>query len=214
MAVEVGRLRSFLHAGQEKADLAVLLKDLETSCSDVRQFCKKIRRRMPGTDAPGIPAALAYGPQVAVTTTPSQLRPPRLGFLLTLHLCPQVSDTLSDCRKHLTWVVAVLQEVAAAGAQMMSPLGEQEGLSAAKLEDVAFKAGEQVRTRATGTRGRTRTSANPPVSSADLRLAGGRPLRASASVLWHRHSNHEQDGHRHAGGRIRLREASEQGNSP
>ncbi|XP_075905626.1 dynactin subunit 1 isoform X3 [Nelusetta ayraudi] len=118
MAVEVGRLRAFLHAGQEKADLAVLLHDLETSCSDVRQFCKKIRRRMPGTDAPGIPAALGFG--------------------------PQVSDTLSDCRKHLTWVVAVLQEVAAAGAQMMSPLGEQEGLSAAKLEDVAFKAGEQI----------------------------------------------------------------------
>lgn len=118
MAVEVGRLRAFLHAGQEKADLAVLLKDLETSCSDIRQFCKKIRRRMPGTDAPGIPAALSFR--------------------------QQVSDTLSDCRKHLTWVVAVLQEVAAAGAQMMSPLGEQEGLSAVKLEDVAFKAGEQI----------------------------------------------------------------------
>uniref|UniRef100_A0A8C2ZUR0 Dynactin subunit 1 n=1 Tax=Cyclopterus lumpus TaxID=8103 RepID=A0A8C2ZUR0_CYCLU len=118
MAVEVGRLRAFLHTGQEKADLAVLLKDLETSCSDIRQFCKKIRRRMPGTDAPGIPAALNFGQQVC--------------------------DTLSDCRKHLTWVVAVLQEVAAAGAQMMSPLGEQEGLSAVKLEDVAFKAGEQV----------------------------------------------------------------------
>ncbi|XP_058472370.1 dynactin subunit 1 isoform X7 [Solea solea] len=118
MAVEVGRLRSFLHAGQEKADLAVLLKDLETSCSDIRQFCKKIRRRMPGTDAPGIPAALNFG--------------------------QQVSDTLSDCRKHLTWVVAVLQEVAAAGAQMMSPLAEQDGLTAVKLEDVAFKAGEQI----------------------------------------------------------------------
>ncbi|XP_073338959.1 dynactin subunit 1 isoform X2 [Pagrus major] len=118
MAVEVGRLRAFLHTGQEKADLAVLLKDLETSCSDIRQFCKKIRRRMPGTDAPGIPSALNFG--------------------------QQVSDTLSDCRKHLTWVVAVLQEVAAAGAQMMSPLGEQEGLSAVKLEDVAFKAGEQI----------------------------------------------------------------------
>ncbi|XP_034015757.1 dynactin subunit 1 isoform X3 [Thalassophryne amazonica] len=118
MAVEVGRLRAFLHAGQEKADLAVLLKDLETSCSDIRQFCKKIRRRMPGTDASGIPAALNFG--------------------------QQVSDTLSDCRKHLTWVVAVLQEVAAAGAQMMSPLGEQDGLSAVKLEDVAFKAGEQI----------------------------------------------------------------------
>ncbi|XP_056868019.1 dynactin subunit 1 isoform X10 [Takifugu flavidus] len=118
MAVEVGRLRAFLHVGQEKADLAVLLKDLETSCSDIRQFCKKIRRRMPGTDAPGIPAALSFG--------------------------QQVSDTLSECRKHLTWVVAVLQEVGAAGAQMMSPLGEQEGLAAGKMEDVAFKAGEQI----------------------------------------------------------------------
>ncbi|XP_038135401.1 dynactin subunit 1 isoform X5 [Cyprinodon tularosa] len=118
MAVEVGRLRAFLHAGQEKADLAVLLKDLETSCSDIRQFCKKIRRRMPGTDAPGIPAALNFG--------------------------QQVSDTLSDCRKHLTWVVAVLQEVAAAGAQMITPLSEQDGLAAVKLEDVAFKAAEQI----------------------------------------------------------------------
>ncbi|KAI4803753.1 hypothetical protein KUCAC02_025402 [Chaenocephalus aceratus] len=118
MSVEVGRLRAFLHAGQEKSGLAVLLKDLETSCSDTRQFCKKIRRRMPGTDAPGIPAALSFGQQVC--------------------------DTLSDCRKHLTWVVAVLQEVAAAGAQMVSPLGEQEGLAAVKLEDVAFKAGEQI----------------------------------------------------------------------
>ncbi|KAJ8335736.1 hypothetical protein SKAU_G00390780 [Synaphobranchus kaupii] len=118
MAVEVGRLRAFLHGGQEAADLAILLKDLETSCSDIRQFCKKIRRRMPGTDVPGIPAALTFGQQVA--------------------------DTLMDCRKHLTWVVAVLQEVAAAGAQMIAPLGEQEGLSALKLEDMAFKAGEQI----------------------------------------------------------------------
>uniref|UniRef100_A0A674JD62 Dynactin subunit 1 n=1 Tax=Terrapene triunguis TaxID=2587831 RepID=A0A674JD62_9SAUR len=99
MGVEVGRLRSFLQTGQEASDLAILLKDLETSCSDIRQFCKKIRRRMPGTDAPGIPAALGFG--------------------------QQVSDTLLDCRKHLTWVVAVLQEVAAAGAQMIAPSGLQ-----------------------------------------------------------------------------------------
>uniref|UniRef100_A0A7M4EFG3 Dynactin subunit 1 n=1 Tax=Crocodylus porosus TaxID=8502 RepID=A0A7M4EFG3_CROPO len=118
MSVEVGRLRSFLQAGQEASDLAILLKDLETSCSDIRQFCKKIRRRMPGTDAPGIPAALGFG--------------------------QQVSDTLLDCRKHLTWVVAVLQEVAAAGAQMIAPLTENEGLLAVKLEDLAFKASEQI----------------------------------------------------------------------
>lgn len=55
-----------------------------------------------------------------------------------------MSDTLLDCRKHLTWVVAVLQEVAAAGAQMIAPLAENEGLLAVKLEDLAFKASEQV----------------------------------------------------------------------
>ncbi|XP_075429679.1 dynactin subunit 1 isoform X2 [Ascaphus truei] len=118
MGVEVSRLRAFLHPGQEASDLAILLKDLETSCSDIRQFCKKIRRRMPGTEAAGIPAALGFG--------------------------PQVSDTLLDCRKHLKWVVAVFQEVAAAGAQMIAPLGENEGLQALKLEDVAFKAAEQI----------------------------------------------------------------------
>ncbi|XP_030635989.1 LOW QUALITY PROTEIN: dynactin subunit 1a [Chanos chanos] len=118
MSVEVGRLRAFLHSGQEGAGLSVLLKDLDTSCGDIRQFCKKIRRRMPGTDVPGIPAALAFP--------------------------PQVSETLAECRKHLSRVVAVLQEVAAAGAQMIAPMGEQEGLSALKLEDVAFKTVEQV----------------------------------------------------------------------
>lgn len=64
MAVEVGRLRAFLQVGEEETLFSVLLKDLDTSCSDIRQFCKKIRRRMPGTDAPGIPAALNFGHQV------------------------------------------------------------------------------------------------------------------------------------------------------
>uniref|UniRef100_A0A8B9ZSH6 Dynein associated protein domain-containing protein n=1 Tax=Anas zonorhyncha TaxID=75864 RepID=A0A8B9ZSH6_9AVES len=136
MGVEVCRLRAFLQAGQEASDLAILLKDLETSCSDIRQFCKKIRRRMPGTDAPGIPAALGFG--------------------------QQVSDTLLDCRKHLTWVVAVLQEVAAAGAQLIAPLphrgapgGEPGGASV--------------------------------LSRADLRHPGHQPLRVPAAVLQHPH---------------------------
>lgn len=118
MGVEVARLRAFLAAGQETSGLAVLLKDLDTSCSDIRQFCKKIRRRMPGTDVAGVPAALSFG--------------------------PQVSESLTECRRQLTRVVAVLQEVAAAGAQMMAPLAEQEGLNALKLEDIAYKAAEQV----------------------------------------------------------------------
>ncbi|KAL7877577.1 hypothetical protein SRHO_G00042200 [Serrasalmus rhombeus] len=118
MAVEVGRLRAFLQAGQDETQLSQLLKDLDTSCSDIRQFCKKIRRRMPGTDAPGIPAALNFG--------------------------PQVSETLAESRRQLAWVNAVLQEVAAAGAQLIAPLGEHEGLPTLKLEDMAFKAAEQI----------------------------------------------------------------------
>ncbi|XP_066515730.1 dynactin subunit 1a isoform X2 [Hoplias malabaricus] len=118
MGAEVGRLRAFLQPGQEGTEFTLLLKDLDTSCGDIRQFCKKIRRRMPGTDAPGIPAALSYP--------------------------PQVSEVLVDCRKQMARVLAVLQEVAAAGAQTIAPLAEQEGLSSLKLEDLTFKAVEQV----------------------------------------------------------------------
>ncbi|KAI3376552.1 hypothetical protein L3Q82_017003, partial [Scortum barcoo] len=118
MGVEVARLRAFLAAGQDTSSFAVLLKDLDTSCSDIRQFCKKIRRRMPGTDVVGVPAALNFG--------------------------PQVSETLTECRRQQTRVVAVLQEVAAAGAQMIASVAEQEGLNALKLEDIACKAVEQV----------------------------------------------------------------------
>ncbi|XP_077357539.1 dynactin subunit 1-like isoform X3 [Festucalex cinctus] len=118
MGVEVARLRAFLATGQQNSTLAVLLKDLDTSCSDIKQFCKKIRRRMPGTDAVGTPAALSFG--------------------------LQVSEALTDCRRQLTRVVAVLQEVAAAGAQMIAPLTEQEGLNALKLEDTMCQAVEQV----------------------------------------------------------------------
>uniref|UniRef100_A0A8C1P3A3 Dynactin subunit 1 n=1 Tax=Cyprinus carpio TaxID=7962 RepID=A0A8C1P3A3_CYPCA len=118
MAVEVGRLRAFIQTGQDEEAFCVLLKDLDTSCSDIRQFCKKIRRRMPGTDAPGIPAALSFGPQVC--------------------------ETLAESRRQLAWVNAVLQEVAAAAAQLIAPLSEHEGLPAVKLEDMAFKAAEQI----------------------------------------------------------------------
>lgn len=59
-------------------------------------------------------------------------------------MCVQVSETLAESRRQLAWVNAVLQEVAAAGAQLIAPLGEHEGLPTLKLEDMAFKAAEQV----------------------------------------------------------------------
>lgn len=118
MGAELGRLRSFLQTGQDGAELMLLLKALDTSCGDIHQFCKKIRRRMPGTDAPGIPAALSYP--------------------------LQVGEALVESRKQLSCVVAVLQETAAAGAQLIATLSEQEGLSAHTLQDQIFKAVEQI----------------------------------------------------------------------
>lgn len=262
---------------------------------------------MPGTDAPGIPAALGFGQQVGCVLSvlrgvrglhrlPSILeflpaspmfailmaakrqpcRSPARGcsapWLQCLGWCgpftsppqppsarPQVSDTLLDCRKHLTWVVAVLQEVAAAGAQLIAPLAENEGLQAVKLEDLAFKVSEQVgscalpprapcssegtesllRCRAWskvgwemlhhsrpcspcgcdtvwgGCRGlgallRASCPVHSPQILADLRHSGHQPLRVPAPVLQHPYCHHEQDGHGHAGGRIRCRPATEQ----
>lgn len=51
-----------------------------------------------------------------------------------------------ESRKQLSCVVAVLQETAAAGAQLIATLSEQEGLSAPTLEDGVFKAVERVKT--------------------------------------------------------------------
>lgn len=56
----------------------------------------------------------------------------------------QVSEMLTECRRQLTRVVAVLQEVAAAAAQMVAPLAEQEGINALKLEDITRMAVDQV----------------------------------------------------------------------
>lgn len=55
-----------------------------------------------------------------------------------------MSESLSESRKQLSCVVAVLQETAAAGAQLISTISEQEGLSMHTLEDSVFKAVEQV----------------------------------------------------------------------
>ncbi len=43
-------------------------------------------------------------------------------------------------------MVAVLQEVAAAGSQMIAPLAETEGLTPLKIEDMMFKVVDQVHT--------------------------------------------------------------------
>lgn len=127
----------------------------------------------------------------------------------------QVGEALADCRKQLTRVVAVLQEVAAAGAQMIAPLAEPEGLTALKIEDVMFKAVDQVHSHSLS---HTHTRSAPSQSitihvcvTSGVWLSRTQCIRVSASVLRRPHRQHEQDGHRHAGGRVRRREAAAPG---
>lgn len=118
-----------------------------------------------------------------------------------------MSDTLLDCRKHLTWVVAVLQEVAAAAAQLIAPLAENEALPVAALEELAFKASEQVGLGdwAGGWAGSQVADVRfslLPLALPDLRDPFQQPLRVSAPVVQHPHQHHEQAGHSHAGRRV------------
>ncbi|XP_039262421.2 dynactin subunit 1-like [Styela clava] len=41
------RMKSYLKTGQETSDIGLLLRDIDTASSDVKQFCKKLRRRIP-----------------------------------------------------------------------------------------------------------------------------------------------------------------------
>ena len=80
----------------------------------------------------------------------------------------------------MTWVVAVLQEVAAAAAQLIAPLAENEGLPVAALEELAFKASEQVglEPRAVGLEEAVATASllHVPLALADLREPLQQPL--------------------------------------
>ncbi|XP_010187891.1 PREDICTED: dynactin subunit 1-like, partial [Mesitornis unicolor] len=78
--------------------------------------------------------------------------------LYSIHLADQAEDCTMQLADHIKFTQsaldcmgvevcrlrAFLQEVAAAGAQMIAPLAENEGLQALKLEDLAFKASEQI----------------------------------------------------------------------
>lgn len=98
---------------------------------------------------------------------------------------------------------------------MIAPLAEPEGLTALKIEDVMFKAVDQVHTHSLS---HTHTRSAPSQSitihvcvTSGVWLSRTQCIRVSASVLRRPHRQHEQDGHRHAGGRVRRREAAAPG---
>ncbi|XP_066277774.1 dynactin subunit 1-like isoform X7 [Branchiostoma lanceolatum] len=114
---DLNRLKVLLHPGQETSDFAILLKDLETSNGDCRQFAKKIKRHMPGEESS---RTLSFGQEV------------------------HVQDSLADCAKHLDRLVRCLQDITAGAMSQAALLGDNEGIQAKKLEELAFKVSDQV----------------------------------------------------------------------
>ncbi|XP_078668155.1 dynactin subunit 1-like isoform X27 [Branchiostoma floridae x Branchiostoma belcheri] len=112
---DLNRLKVLLHPGQETSDFAILLKDLETSNGDCRQFAKKIKRHMPGEESS---RTLSFG--------------------------QEVQDSLADCAKHLDRLVRCLQDITAGAMSQAALLGDNEGIQAKKLEELAFKVSDQV----------------------------------------------------------------------
>lgn len=104
-------------------------------------------------------------------------------------------------------MVAVLQEVAAAAAQLIAPLAENEGLPVAALEELAFKASEQVGLGGwakgwPGSRVASVRFSRLSVALPDLWDPLQQSLRVSTPVMQYPHQHHEQAGHSHAGGRV------------
>ncbi|CAK8697051.1 unnamed protein product [Clavelina lepadiformis] len=64
IVVNTSRLKSFLQHGQETSDVAILLKDMGTSCDDIKQFCRKVKRRMPQTTSGATATRLEFSREV------------------------------------------------------------------------------------------------------------------------------------------------------
>nr|CAB3236444.1 dynactin subunit 1 [Phallusia mammillata] len=47
ISINTKRIKAYMQPGQETSDVSILAKDMTTSCDDIRQFCKKVKRRMP-----------------------------------------------------------------------------------------------------------------------------------------------------------------------
>ncbi|KAL3863717.1 hypothetical protein ACJMK2_005462 [Sinanodonta woodiana] len=128
ISTDISRLRVLLQPRQEKTEISILLKDLETCNNDTRLCARKIKRRLPQGDS-------------STTMTP-------------LNFSKEVQDLILECCKNINRVAKTLQLVGIGAMQQAALLtdgsmdfkkyNDAEGLMAKKLEEISYQASDKV----------------------------------------------------------------------
>ncbi|KAK3094997.1 hypothetical protein FSP39_008880 [Pinctada imbricata] len=116
ISTDIARLRVLLMPGQEKHEISILMKDLETCNSDAKMCARKIKRRLPQGD--GVATPLSFN--------------------------KEIQALLQDCSKKVCLVARALQKVAAGAMQQAALLTDSEGLMPKKIEEIAYQATDKV----------------------------------------------------------------------
>ncbi|KAK3590123.1 hypothetical protein CHS0354_041172 [Potamilus streckersoni] len=118
ISTDISRLRVLLQPRQEKAEISILLRDLETCNNDTRLCARKIKRRLPQGDS-------------STTMTP-------------LNFSKEVQDLILECCKNINRVAKTLQLVGIGAMQQAAILTDAEGLMAKKVEEISYQASDKV----------------------------------------------------------------------
>ncbi|XP_071947128.1 dynactin subunit 1-like isoform X2 [Antedon mediterranea] len=140
ITLETKKVKVLMQAKQETTDLAILMKDLDSTADDIKTFSRQIRRRLPkqgeigsGEDGPG-PAALMYGPEVQNNLSES-----------SDGLCTLVNALRSLGKEAMTIAGSLTGRTPEKKKKDTKPVEEDEdaeGIPVKKLEKLAEKASD------------------------------------------------------------------------
>ncbi|XP_071827830.1 dynactin subunit 1-like isoform X3 [Apostichopus japonicus] len=114
LGLELKKLKVFMQTNQETTDFAILLKDLDSSNGDLKQFSRMIRRRLPtgSGDDQGGPSSISYG--------------------------VEVQNSISECSDFLSKMVTAMRMFGQNAMKTASSLsGDVEGIPVKQLEEYA-----------------------------------------------------------------------------
>ncbi|XP_071478816.1 dynactin subunit 1-like [Diadema antillarum] len=139
VALEIRKLRVLMQANQETADFSILLRDMDSTNTDLKQFARMIRRRLPNQSA----ESSMEGP------TPG---PTSISFGV------DVQNSLVESSEHIKKIVAALKDLGHHAMKQASSLADEavknqdqtaeekakdtEGVPIKKLEQFADKSSE------------------------------------------------------------------------
>ncbi|XP_041476320.1 dynactin subunit 1-like isoform X6 [Lytechinus variegatus] len=139
VALEVKKLRVLMQANQETADFSILMRDMESTNTDLKQFARMIRRRLPSQalestmdgPSPG-PTSISYGVDVQNSLYESA------------DLMMKVVTALKDCGHHAMKHASSLADEAVKNKNKSDEeeAKDTDGIPVKKLEQLADRSSE------------------------------------------------------------------------